>query len=95
MKDSFAKRAFLSPCLALSLALLGGCSYSASSTRKNVALSFVAKDGKKTIWSDEGVFGNVNLSVRPGERTPYSFVVENPNMPAFEGPFDFEYNFTY
>jgi len=185
MKKSFAKQAFLSLCFALTLALLGGCSYSASSTSettvgvsvdgkpkvnasasmnveqstdgktlnhkatasldsktgahitehwskagaqdgvqfvvenvvlrkgatelsgyftkrgdsvvqmKNVTLSFVVKDGKKTIWSDEGLFDNVNLSVRPGERTPHTFVVENPNAPAFDGPFDFEYNFTY
>lgn len=32
VKKNFAKRAFLPMCLAMSLALLGGCSYSASST---------------------------------------------------------------
>ena len=36
MKKSFAKRAFLPLCLALSLALLGGCSYSASSTSETI-----------------------------------------------------------
>ena len=36
MKKSFPKRAFLPLCLALSLALLGGCSYSASSTSETI-----------------------------------------------------------
>ena len=36
MKKSFPKRAFLPLCLALSLALLGGCSCSASSTSETI-----------------------------------------------------------
>lgn len=185
VKKNFAKRAFLPMCLAMSLALLGGCSYSASSTTetsvgvdvngkpqvnasasmnversadgktanqktsvswnsqtganasqewtkasakdgvqfivenvvlrkgeteisgyftkdggsaiqmKDVTLSFSATEGNKVIWSDEGLFGNVNIPVRPGERTPHTFIVENPGAPAYNGPFHFEYNLTY
>ena len=36
MKNSFPKRAFLALCLALSLALFGGCSCSASSTSETI-----------------------------------------------------------
>ena len=62
---------------------------------KDFSLSFSLRDGKNLIWSDEGLFNNVNISIRPKERTPHTFVVENPNAPAYDGPFDFEYNLQY
>ncbi len=59
---------------------------------KNVTLPFNAKDCKKQIWSDKGRFEDVDISVRPGERTPHTFVVENPSAPAYDAPFSFGYN---
>ncbi len=185
MKRNFAKRYCLLFCLALSLALLGGCSYSASSTSessvsvtangkpqlnasasmsvaqntdgksvnqkasvkldsqtgveasrqktasrsenglqyiveqvilrrgeteisgyflnegvtdvhlKDMALSFTVVNGKKQIWADETDIANANITVRPGEQKPHTFVVTNPAAPAYDGPFDFDYRMNY
>ena len=62
---------------------------------KDVVLSFRVTNGKKMIWSDEAQFNNVNISVRHGERKPHTFVVTNPEAPAYDGPFDFDYTLNY
>lgn len=65
------------------------------SVLKSLVLSFEITSGKKTIWADEGNFDNVNISVRSGARTPHTFVITNPEAPAYDGPFDFHYNIRY
>ena len=62
---------------------------------KDITLSFAVANGKKQIWADETDIVNANISVRPGEKKPHTFVVANPGAPAYDGPFDFDYKMNY
>ena len=62
---------------------------------KDITLSFTVTNEKKQIWADETDVVNANISVRPGEKTPHTFVVANPGAPAYDGPFDFDYKMNY
>ena len=67
----------------------------ASVQMKSVVLSFHVTDGNKNIWSDEGVFDDMDISVRPGEQRPYTFIVKNPEAPAYDGPLDVAYHIRF
>lgn len=61
-----------------------------------VYVSFVFYDEKgKKIWEDETVIENLNLVVKPGTKTPATFVVTNPKAPSFNGSFDMKYQIEY
>lgn len=62
---------------------------------KDITLSFTVMNGKKQIWADETDIANANITVRPGEKTPHTFIVTNPAAPAYDGPFEFDYKMEY
>lgn len=59
-----------------------------------LTLTFKNEKGN-IIWQDNTTINNLNIVVRPGEKTESNFIITNPNVPAYNGSFDMDYQIEY
>ena len=62
---------------------------------RECAITFTITTGNKQIWADKAEFSNADITLRPGEKTTHTFVVVNPDAPAYDGPFKFDCKVKY